>query len=58
MTGLNAITNVASMLQELGWEDIQSRRRDQNRTAMMYRIVNNLVEIPAGQYLNATGMAS
>ena len=57
MTGLNAITNVASMLQELGWEDIQSRR-DQNRTAMMYRIVNNLVEIPAGQYLNATGMAS
>ena len=41
------------MLQELGWEDLQSRR-DHNKATMMYRIVNNLVEIPAEQYLIAT----
>ena len=39
-----------SMLQELGWEDLKSRR-GQNKVTMKYRIVNNLVEILAGQYL-------
>ena len=39
---------VNSVLQVLGWEDLQSRR-DQNKAIMMYSIVNNLVEIPAGQ---------
>ena len=38
--------SVTSMLQELGWEDLQPRR-EQNKDAMIYRIVNNLVEIPS-----------
>ena len=48
---------ITSVLQELGWEDLKSRR-DQNKATMMYRIVNNLVEIPVGQSsdLNATGL--
>ena len=50
-------SNVTSMLQELGWEDLQSRR-EQNKVAMMYRIVNNLVEIPADQYLTAAGVST
>ena len=50
-------SSVTSMLQELGWEDLQSRR-EQNKDAMMYRIVNNLVEIPAGQYLTAAGVST
>ena len=45
------------MLQELGWEDLQSRR-DQNRATMIYMIINYLVEIPAGQHLIATGVAT
>ena len=44
------------MLQELGWENFQSRR-DQNKATVMHRIVNNLVEIPAGQYLIVMGVA-
>ena len=36
------------MMQDLGWEQLQTRCQ-QNKTVMMYRIVNNLVEIPADQ---------
>ena len=50
-------SRVTSALQELGWEDLQSRR-DQNKATMMYRNFNNFVEIPEGQYLNATGVAT
>ena len=46
-----------SLLQELGWEDLQSRR-EQNKVAMIYRIVNNLFEIPADQYLTAAGVST
>ena len=50
-------SSVTLMLQELGWEDLQSRG-DQNKATMMYRIANNLVVFPAGQYLVATGIAT
>ena len=50
-------SSVTSLLQELGWEDLKSRR-EQNKVEMMYRIVNNLVEIRADQYLTATGISS
>ena len=50
-------SSVTSMQQELGWEDLQSRR-EQKKVAMMYRIVNNLVEIPADQYLTAAGIST
>ena len=41
-------SSVSSMMQDLGWEQLQTRCQ-QNKTVMMYRIVNNLVEIPADQ---------
>ena len=50
-------SSVISVLQELDWEDLQSRR-EQNKVAMMYRIVNNLVEIPADQYVTAAGVST
>ena len=50
-------SSVTSVLQELGWESLQSRR-EQNKVAMMYRIANNLVEIPADQLLTATGVST
>ena len=45
------------MMHNLGWEQLQIRRQ-QNKTVMMYRIVNNLVEIPANQYLTPTGVST
>ena len=50
-------SSVTSMLQELGWEDLQSRR-DQNKATMMYRVTNNLVEIPTDLYLITTCVAT
>ena len=41
-------SSVTSVLQELGWKDLQLRR-DQNKATMVYRIDDNLVEIPVGQ---------
>ena len=38
------------MVQNLGWEDLQYSRK-QCKTAMMYRIVNNLIDIPTEEYL-------
>ena len=46
-------SSVSSMKQ--GWEQLQTRRQ-QNKTVMMYCIVNNLVEIPASKYLTSTGI--
>ena len=50
-------SSVSSMMQDLGWEQLQTRRQ-QNKTVMMYLIVNNLVEIPANQYLTPTGVST
>ena len=50
-------SSVSSMMQDLEWEQLQTRRQ-QNKTVMMYRIVNNLVEIPANQYLTPTGVST
>ena len=50
-------SSVSSMMQDLGWEQLQTRRQ-QNKTVMMYRMVNNLVEIPANQYLTPTGVST
>ena len=46
------------MLQELGWDDLQSRRH-QNKVIIMNRIANKLViEIPADRYLTAAGAST
>ena len=50
-------SSVSSLMQDLRWEQLQTRRQ-QNKTVMMYRIVNNLVEIPADQYLTPTGVST
>ena len=41
---------VTKMLDDLGWDFLQSRRKD-NRLAMLYRIQNDLVDINRTQYL-------
>ena len=50
-------SSVTSMMQELGWEDLQTRWQ-QNKAIMMYKIVNNLVDIPADQYLTTAGAST
>ena len=49
--------SVSSLLQDLGLEQLQTRCQ-QNKTVMIYRIVNNLVEIPVNQYLTPTGVST
>ena len=46
-----------SMIQNLGWEELQYRR-EQCKTVMMYRIINNLVDIPAEKYLVYSGTST
>ena len=48
--------SVSSMMQDLGWEELQTRCQ-QNKGVMMYRIVNNLIDIPTDQYLTAAGVS-
>jgi len=43
------------MLQQLQWQSLQSRRV-YAQTVMMYRIVYNLVDIPAEHHLNRTSL--
>ena len=43
-------SSVSSMLQDLGWESLENRRQ-KLQLIMFYKIVNNLVDIPATQYL-------
>ena len=43
-------SSVTAMLEKLGWESLQQRRARAKAT-YMYRIVNNLVDIPGHQYL-------
>ena len=50
-------SSVSLMMQELGWEDLQTRRQ-QNKAIMMYKIVNNLVDIPADQYLTTAAAST
>ena len=38
-------SSVTSMLQELGWKDLSSRRRD-IRLALFYKVVHHLVAVP------------
>ena len=38
------------MLKNIGWEQLEERRA-KSRVTMLYRIVNDLVDIPATDYL-------
>jgi hypothetical protein len=48
-------SSVTVMLQQLHWQTLQSRRA-YAQTVMMYRIVYNLVDIPAEYHLNRTSL--
>ena len=48
-------SSVTAMLQQLQWQSLQSRRA-YAQTVMMYRIVYNLVDIPAEHHLNRTSL--
>ena len=47
-------SSVSSMLEDLQWESLQSRRMKSQLT-MFYKIINNLVDIPANDYLSFSG---
>jgi hypothetical protein len=38
--------SVTNMINDLGWKSLQDRRKN-NRLALLYKITNNLVEVPA-----------
>ena len=48
---LRQTSSVTLMIQNLGWEDLQSHH-EQCKTIMMDRIINNLVNIPAEKNLD------
>ena len=48
-------SSVTSMLRQLQWQSLQSRRETAQMT-MMYRIVYHLVDIPADQYLHPSSL--
>ena len=43
-------SSVTSMIEELGWKPLHGRRREQ-RLTLLYKIVNDLVAIPADQHI-------
>ncbi|KAH3872865.1 hypothetical protein DPMN_036088 [Dreissena polymorpha] len=43
-------SSVSSMIEHLQWETLESRRTKAQHT-MLYKIINDLVDIPANQYL-------
>ena len=43
-------SSVTSMMEELGWKPLHERRREQ-RLTLLYKIVNDLVAIPADQHI-------
>ena len=45
MNNFNSYANVSEMIATLGWPTLEQRRKT-FRTIMMYKIVNNLVEVP------------
>ena len=38
--------SISNKIKELGWSDLQTRRTN-NRLVMLYRVIHNLVEVPA-----------
>ena len=48
--GRTSSSSVTSMLKNIGWEQLEERRA-KSRVTMLYRIVNDLVDIPATDYL-------
>ncbi|XP_052763343.1 uncharacterized protein LOC128223945 [Mya arenaria] len=50
-------SSVTSMLEDLGWETLESRRTKAQLT-MMYKIVNNLVDIQADSYLTPSNRST
>ena len=50
MNGYRRTSSATAMLETLNWDTLE-RRRDQARLTMMYRIVHQLVDIPAETYL-------
>ena len=48
----NTTSSVSAMLEELGWETLESRRQKLQLT-LFFKIVNNLVDIPAANYLTS-----
>ena len=45
MNNFNSYASVSEMIASLGWPTLEQRRKTL-RTIMMYKIVNNLVEVP------------
>ena len=45
MNNFNSYASVSEMIATLGWPTLEQRRKTL-RTIMMYKIVNNLVEVP------------
>jgi hypothetical protein len=43
-------SSVTAMLQDLKWQPLADRRRDQ-RSILLYKIINGLVAIPADQHI-------
>lgn len=50
-------SSVTAMLKQLHWTPLEVRR-DNAKLTMMYRIVNNLVDIPPTPYLNKTSLST
>ena len=46
----NNTSSVTSMLNELGWDSLEQRRIN-SRLSLFYKIVNDLVDVPASEYL-------
>ena len=44
-------SSVTEMMKELNWKPLHTRRRE-NRLALMFKIINNLVAIPADNYIS------
>ena len=50
-------SSFTSMIQSLGWEELQYRC-EYRKTVIMYRIVNNLIDIPAEKHLIHSGTSA
>jgi hypothetical protein len=45
------ISSVSSMIDHLGWETLESKTRTKAQLTMLSKITNNLIDIPADEYL-------
>ena len=50
-------SSATSMMDELGWKPLHERRREQ-RLTLLFKIVNDLVAIPADQYIRYNNRTS